>query len=81
MPCGHPAHDPAAHDDHDGCTDRQASGLPPDPFADGVADMIEGSAALFTLYQGFQAAGFPEERAFQLTSAFLFHALDIGSGS
>jgi hypothetical protein len=66
---------PPSHPDE--CTDR---GLPPDPFPAAMAEMIEGMDTLFQLYQGALDAGFPEERAFQLTSAFLFHALDRNSG-
>jgi hypothetical protein len=59
--------------EQDDCADR---GLPPDPFPARMADMIESATGLYQLYQGFLDAGFPEDRAFQLTSAFLFHALD-----
>jgi len=43
--------------------------------------LTECAVTLHELYESFKAAGFPEDRAFQLVSAILFHALDRDAGA
>jgi hypothetical protein len=93
MPCGHPDHDPPPDRTDLTCEGAglhpdEIRGLSPDQIRARLAHLLgpvqpldEGAVALHELYESFQAAGFPEDRAFQLTSAFLFHALDRPAGS